>query len=78
MHGSEKNENQLVYKGQDKSHDLWFHADVETGESRALIRACFLLSLHRPSLVHSLTDKVVTVSPWQHWPSIMTTHSDGY
>ena len=23
-----KNENQLVYKCQDKSHDLWFHADV--------------------------------------------------
>lgn len=32
-HGYEKNENQLVFKGQDRSHDLYFHADVETGES---------------------------------------------
>lgn len=27
-----KNENQLVYKGQDKSHGLWFHTYMETGE----------------------------------------------
>lgn len=30
--GVKRNENQLIYKGQDKSQGLWFHVDVEEGE----------------------------------------------